>query len=106
MAVTPAAPGVLKTRMWQEVLEAGPGKVGAEFFAKKVKWAETGATPPALAANLCAYLASSESDGVTGRLISAQWDPWKTLHAHKDEFGDIYTLRRIVPEDRGKKWEQ
>jgi 3-oxoacyl-[acyl-carrier protein] reductase len=64
-----------------------------------------GATPPALAANLCAYLASSESDGVTGRLISAQWDPWKTLHTHKDEFGDIYTLRRIVPEDRGKKWE-
>ena len=60
---------------------------------------------PALAANLCAYLASSESDGVTGRLISAQWDPWKTLHTHRDEFGDIYTLRRIVPEDRGKKWE-
>jgi hypothetical protein len=28
------------------------------------------------------------------------------LHAHKDELNssDIYTLRRIVPEDRGKKW--
>lgn len=103
--VNAVAPGALKTRMMQEVLDAGPDKVGAEFFAKNLKWAETGATPPALAANLCAYLASVESDGVTGRLISAQWDPWKTLHTHKDEFGDIYTLRRIVPEDRGKKWD-
>jgi 3-oxoacyl-[acyl-carrier protein] reductase len=103
--VNAVAPGALKTRMMQEVIDAGPDKVGAEFFAKNLKWAETGATPPALGANLCAYLASSESDGVTGRLISAQWDPWKTLHTHKDEFGDIYTLRRIVPEDRGKKWQ-
>jgi 3-oxoacyl-[acyl-carrier protein] reductase len=103
--VNAVAPGALKTRMMQEVLDAGPEKVGAAFFSKNVKWAEDGATPPALAANLCTYLASSESDGVTGRLISAQWDPWKTLHTHRDEFGDIYTLRRIVPEDRGKKWE-
>jgi len=103
--VNAVAPGALKTRMMQEVLDAGPEKVGTAFYARNVKWAEEGATPPALAANLCAYLASGESDGVTGRLISAQWDPWKTLHTHKDEFGDIYTLRRIVPEDRGKKWE-
>ncbi len=103
--VNAVAPGALKTRMMQEVLDAGPEKVGAAFYAKNVKWTEDGATPPALAANLCAYLASSESDGVTGRLISAQWDPWKTLHTHRDEFGDIYTLRRIVPEDRGQKWE-
>ena len=102
--VNAVAPGALKTRMMKKVLDAGPEKVGTAFYAKNVKWTEEGATPPALAANLCAYLASSESDGVTGRLISAQWDPWKTLHAHKDEFGDIYTLRRIVPEDRGKKW--
>ena len=103
--VNAVAPGALKTRMTQEVLDAGPERVGAAFYAKNVKWTEDGATPPALAANLCAYLASGGSDGVTGRLISAQWDPWKTLHTHKDEFGDIYTLRRIVPEDRGKKWE-
>ena len=103
--VNAVAPGALRTRMMQEVLDAGPEKVGAAFYAKNVKWTEDGATPPALAANLCTYLASGESDGVTGRLISAQWDPWKTLHTHKDEFGDIYTLRRIVPGDRGQKWE-
>lgn len=103
--VNAVAPGALKTRLMNEVLEAGPEKVGAAFYAKNVKWFDEGATPPSLCANLCVYLASAASNGVTGRLISAQWDPWGTLHLHKDELGDIYTLRRIVPEDRGKNWE-
>jgi len=58
-----------------------------------------------LGARLAVYLASAESDGITGKLISAQWDPWKALHEFKGDLdGDIYTLRRIVPKDRGKKW--
>jgi NAD(P)-dependent dehydrogenase (short-subunit alcohol dehydrogenase family) len=103
--INAVAPGALKTRMMDQVLKAGPEAVGPAFYAKNVKWVEGGATPPSLCADLCVYLASSESDGVTGRLISAQWDPWSKLHTYKDDFGDIYTLRRIVPEDRGKKWE-
>jgi 3-oxoacyl-[acyl-carrier protein] reductase len=55
---------------------------------------------------LCVYLASAESDGLTGKLLSAQWDPWRDFAMHKDALlkSDIYTLRRIVPEDRGQKW--
>ncbi|HMJ89318.1 MAG TPA: SDR family oxidoreductase [Candidatus Acidoferrum sp.] len=100
------APGALKTRLVDQVLAAGPDKVGASFFAKNKKWAEEGATPLELGASLCVYLASSESDGITGKLISAQWDPWQTLHERRDELAksDIYCLRRVVPEDRGKKW--
>jgi NAD(P)-dependent dehydrogenase (short-subunit alcohol dehydrogenase family) len=100
------APGALKTRLVDQVLAAGPEKVGASFFAKNKKWAEEGATPLELGANLCVYLASKDSDGITGKLISAQWDPWRALHDHRDELAksDIYCLRRIVPEDRGKKW--
>jgi NAD(P)-dependent dehydrogenase (short-subunit alcohol dehydrogenase family) len=100
------APGALKTRLVDQVLAAGPDKVGAAFFAKNKKWAEEGATPLQLGASLCVYLASAESDGITGKLISAQWDPWRTLQEHRDELAksDIYCLRRIVPEDRGKKW--
>ncbi len=56
------------------------------------------------AAELCLFLASKQSDGLTGRLISAVWDPWKKLPEYIDEIkdSDIYTLRRIVPSDRGK----
>jgi NAD(P)-dependent dehydrogenase (short-subunit alcohol dehydrogenase family) len=104
--VNAVAPGALKTRLVEQVLAAGPEKVGKAFFAKNKKWAEEGATPLELGAGLCVYLASKESDGITGKLFSAQWDPWRTMHKHRDELAksDIYCLRRIVPEDRGKKW--
>ncbi len=103
--VNAIAPGALKTRFVEQVLEAGPEKVGAEFFAKNKKWSEEGAVPLELGANLAVYLASAESDGITGKLISAQWDPWEKLQEFKNDLaGDIYTLRRIVPKDRGKKW--
>ena len=89
-----------------EVLAAGPEKVGAAFYEKNKTWKEKGATPLEFGAGLAVYLASAESNGITGKLISAQWDPWKTLHEHREELAksDIYCLRRIVPEDRGKKW--
>lgn len=104
--VNAVAPGALKTRLVDQVLAAGPEKVGEVFFAKNKKWAEEGATPLKLGASLCVYLASNESDGISGKLLSAQWDPWRTLHEHREELAktDIYCLRRIVPEDRGKKW--
>jgi NAD(P)-dependent dehydrogenase (short-subunit alcohol dehydrogenase family) len=104
--VNAIAPGALATRLVDEVLAAGPEKVGAAFFEKNKTWKEKGAVPPELGANLAVYLASAESDGITGKLISAQWDSWKDLQKHRDELAksDIYCLRRIVPEDRGKKW--
>ena len=45
-------------------------------------------------------------DGITGKLISAIWDPWEELDRYKAnlEDSDIYTLRRIVPSDRGLDW--
>jgi len=99
------APGPLNTKLVKEVLDAGPQRAGADFYQKNVKWSQGGAVPPELGANVAVYLASAESDGITGKLIAAQWDPWETLHEHKaDLAGDIYTFRRIVPKDRGKTW--
>ena len=104
--VNAVAPGALKTRLVEQVLAAGPEKVGEAFFAKNRKWAEEGATPLELGAALCVWLASAEGDGITGKLISAQWDPWAKLQEHREALAssDIYCLRRIVPEDRGQKW--
>jgi len=103
--VNAVAPGALLTRLTAQVLAAGPEKAGAEFFAKNMKWTDGGAVDPGLGAALCVWLASVESDGITGKLISAQWDPWKDLQKFRAELqGDIYTLRRIVPEDRGRKF--
>lgn len=101
------APGALATRMMDEVLAAGPEKVGQEFFEKNVAWKQNGGTPLELAAEVAVYLASRASDGITGKLISAPWDPWKTLHEHLEDLQktDVYTLRRITPKDRGMTWD-
>ena len=67
---------------------------------------DSGGVPLEKAARLCVYLASEISDGITGKLISAQWDPWENLHKFREQLArsDVYTLRRIVPEDRGLGW--
>ena len=73
--VNAIAPGALATRLVDEVLAAGPERVGAAFFEKNKTWKEKGAVPLDLGASLAVYLASAESNGITGKLISAQWDP-------------------------------
>lgn len=104
--VNAVAPGALNTRLLDEVLQAGPATVGEAFYQRALKQKETGGAPLELGASLCVWLASAQSDGITGKLFSAQWDPWKDLAAKRDQLAksDIYTLRRIVPEDRGQKW--
>jgi NAD(P)-dependent dehydrogenase (short-subunit alcohol dehydrogenase family) len=101
------APGALNTRMLDEMLEAGPEVVGQDQYSRLLKQKESGGASLENAAALAVFLASHASDGVTGRLISAVWDPWRDLGAHAAELAgsDIYTLRRIVPSDRGKSWD-
>jgi NAD(P)-dependent dehydrogenase (short-subunit alcohol dehydrogenase family) len=106
IAVNVIAPGALNTRLLDEVLQAGPELVGTGFYEKAVKQRETGGAPLEKGVALCVYLASTASDGITGKLLSALWDPWEKLSQFRAELAasDIYTLRRIVPEDRGKKF--
>jgi 3-oxoacyl-[acyl-carrier protein] reductase len=100
------APGAMSTRMLDEVLAAGPDAVGRDYYERMLAQRETGGADPAEAAALAVLLGSPASDGISGRLISAVWDPWRTLPARRDELGaDVYTLRRILPADRGLDWE-
>ncbi len=100
------APGALNTRMLEEVLEAGPDKVGNSFYEKALQQKQAGGVPLEKGAELAVFLGSPLSDGITGKLISAVWDPWRSLPEHLDDLdgSDIYALRRIVPRDRGKTW--
>lgn len=104
--VNSVAPGALNTRLLDEVLAAGPGVVGQAFYDASIKQRDTGGAPLERGAALCTYLASHESDGITGKLISAIWDPWERFDALRDDLAnsDVLTLRRIVPEERGLAW--
>jgi NAD(P)-dependent dehydrogenase (short-subunit alcohol dehydrogenase family) len=100
------APGAINTRLTDEVIALGPEIVGSSEYQAALKQKSTGGGSLAKAVGLVEWLLSSASDGVSGRLLSAPWDPWSSLDIRASELAktDIYTLRRIVPEDRGVKW--
>ncbi len=100
------APGAINTRLTDEVLALGPEKAGAAEFAAAQKQKATGGASLDRALDCIEWLISPASDGISGRLIAAPWDPWATLAQHRSALAasDIFTLRRITPEERGQKW--
>ena len=97
------APGAINTRLTDEVLALGPAVVGAAEFAAAQKQKASGGSSLEKALGCVEWLLSPASDGISGRLIAAQWDPWPTLAQRATDLAgsDAYTLRRIVPGDRG-----
>ena len=73
--VNAVAPGALATRLMKELHAAGPEGIGTDHHRRVEQLLSIGAMSIAKPAELCIYLASSSSDGITGRLISAAWDP-------------------------------
>jgi 3-oxoacyl-[acyl-carrier protein] reductase len=104
--VNAIAPGALNTKMLDEILEAGPDKVGKTFYDRAVKQKKDGGAPIELGADLALFLASSSSNGITAKLISAVWDNWKDWPNYIADLNtsDVYTLRRISGRDRGFSW--
>jgi NAD(P)-dependent dehydrogenase (short-subunit alcohol dehydrogenase family) len=105
--INAVAPGAIFTRMTEQVLLYGAAVAGeAEFFsASRLSTDNSGRLAKVL--GLVELLLSEQGDGISGKLISAPWDPWRNFPARRAELmqTDICTLRRIVPEDRGKQWE-
>ena len=100
------APGAINTRLTDEVLRLGPAVVGESEYQTALKQKETGGGSLEKAIGLVEWLLSPASDGINGRLLSAPWDSWAGLGRHAEAIAksDVYTLRRIMPEDRGLKF--
>lgn len=90
------APGAVNTGMLDEILSAGQ-KAGEKELSEAQERARFGGTPPERAAALAVFLASDAADTITGRLISAVWDPWERWQKEgTPNFSDgTYTLRRV-----------
>jgi NAD(P)-dependent dehydrogenase (short-subunit alcohol dehydrogenase family) len=106
--VNAIAPGALNTRLLDEVLDAGPEKVGQAFYERSLKQRDQGGAPIERGAELAVFLAARESDGISGRLISAVWDRWEEFPKWREQLAktDVYTIRRIVAKDRGLDWDK
>jgi NAD(P)-dependent dehydrogenase (short-subunit alcohol dehydrogenase family) len=92
------APGFVATGMHQATLAAGPELAGVDYFERTQAELKRGGVPARDAAELVCALLEGESEApFTGKLISAQWDPWREASFRRrlvDE-PDLGTLRRI-----------
>lgn len=100
--VNAISPGAINTRMLDEVIQAG--ELSGEELAAASKRKLTGGDNPEAAADLVAFLASDASDGITGKLISAKWDPWreKAFQERLRSNKDLATLRRMDDRTYGR----
>jgi len=98
------APGAINTRLTDEVIQKGPSICGVKEYEEAVKQKASGGQSLEKAIALIKWLLSENSNGISGKLISAQWDTWEKFPDSKAllQTSDIFTLRRIVPEDRLK----
>ncbi len=106
ITVNAIAPGAMNTRMLDEMLAAGPDKLGDAHYANLLKQQQNGGDSPEDAADLAVFLASAAGDSITAKLISAKWDNWKDFPEHSNELNnsDVYTLRRIAGRERDMSW--
>lgn len=106
ISVNALAPGFVATRMHQATLDAGE-RAGEEYLRYTREGLSSGGVVPDVAARAAVFLLSERSRGITGKLLAAPWDEWwrwpERLAEVRD--GDLFTLRRVVPRDRGGDWQ-
>ncbi len=96
--VNAIAPGAINTKMLEEVLAAG-NSAGEVALSQAKRQKESGGDSLEKVVALAVFLASEESGGLTGKLISAQHDPWREWAGKADELNasPLYTIRRLDP---------
>jgi NAD(P)-dependent dehydrogenase (short-subunit alcohol dehydrogenase family) len=94
--VNAIAPGGVDTHLIDVVLAAGD-LAGPVALAEARDFKQGRGTPLAEVADLATFLASDASGALSGRLISAVWDDWRTLPARAERImaNDALTLRRV-----------
>jgi NAD(P)-dependent dehydrogenase (short-subunit alcohol dehydrogenase family) len=104
--VNAVAPGFVATRLHDQTLAAGPELAGPFVETTKQQLAK-GGVPASVAARTTVFLLSDQATGITGRFVAAPYDDWEGWPEHLEEIAgsDLFTLRRIVPKDRGMDWQ-
>ena len=105
ITVNAISPGPVNTYLNRYLIEQGAQKSGKEMYENAIQQQKDGGTSPELTAKLVVYLASPQASHITGKLLSAKWNPPQKL-IHIKEFGrNLYTLRKINQEQYYEKKE-
>lgn len=95
--VNSISPGGVNTYLNEYLLKVGSEKSGEKMYKQALMQKKTGGTSPELGAKLVAFLASKNSNYISGRLLSAKWNPPEKLRKSKLT-NNLYKLRRIDEE--------
>lgn len=100
------SPGFVITRLHQDTLAAGE-RAGKSFLENTKRQIDSGGVPASVGANAAAFLMSDAAKGITGKFVAAPYDGLDSWPKHLEELQktDIFTLRRIIPKDRGMDWQ-
>jgi 3-oxoacyl-[acyl-carrier protein] reductase len=104
IAVNAVAPGMVATEIHAATLAAGPEAAGVDHFERTRALLDAGrGVPMEVPVECVRFLLSAAADGLTGKTISASFDPWRrpAFREHIAEIteSDVYTLRRLNPVD-------
>lgn len=104
VTVNAIAPGAVNTGMTDAMVAAG--KSAGDQYDRALKQQESADATPEKAVQLVEWLVSEHARATTGRILSAQWDPYRTFPEHQEDINgsDVFTMRRIRPQDRGFTW--
>jgi NAD(P)-dependent dehydrogenase (short-subunit alcohol dehydrogenase family) len=95
--VNAIAPGAVNTKFLDQLIQAGPEKVGKTFYEKSLAQKASGGQSPQKAADLCLYLLSEKSHGLYGKILSAVWDPYNNLENLTElSKTDLFQYRRVI----------
>jgi short-subunit dehydrogenase len=99
------APGVIPSKMQMEVVENKSLHNSKDFLTSTKSLSDKNYDSTKLL-SLCDFLLSEKSKGISGKLISVEWDNWPDWPNNLDQLknSDLYTLRRITGRDRGQQW--
>ena len=99
------APGFVATRLHQQTLEAG--ELAGSFLEKTRAELARGGVPASVGAACAAFLVSDAARGITGKFVAAPYDGYRAWPEYLAELRDtdIFTLRRILPRERGMSWQ-
>lgn len=87
------APGATYSHMTDEVLRAGEAKAGAKEIEDAERIRITGGVSPEKQIQLALFLASEQSNHISGKLIHVN-DDWKRFESQNMK-PELYTLRRV-----------
>jgi len=95
--VNAIAPGGVKTKIQEEILRFK--HLPENVFKETKDILASGGTTPSKIVNLALFLATEDSNGLTGKFIHVNdsWRNWSKSDIKKINTSELYTLRRINP---------